>query len=220
MSTVGPIIHIVDDDTSFRTAVGRLLEVSGFRVASYESGDEILAHLPSSEPGCILLDLQMPGLNGLELQGRLREKAPLLPIVFLTGQGNIEASVRAIKAGAEDFLEKPASRDALLGAVERALLQFEKRRHEHDRVHTLRTLVASLTPRESEVFDLIVRGKRNKQIAYDIRTSERTVKAHRRSIMGKLGVNSLAEAVSIAERLGLVDSGARPMRRQRNGASP
>jgi FixJ family two-component response regulator len=220
MSAVGPIIHIVDDDKSFRTAVGRLLEASGFRVASYESGDEILAHLPSSDPGCILLDLQMPGLSGSELQDRLAEKAPLLPIIFLTGQGNIEASVRAIKAGAEDFLEKPASRDALLEAVERALLQFEKRRHEHDRVHALRALVASLTPRESQVFGLIVRGKRNKQIAYDLSTSERTVKAHRHSIMEKLGVGSLAEAVTIAERLGLVGSGAEPMRRQKSGASP
>ena len=220
MSPVEPIIHIVDDDKSFRTAVGRVMEASGFRVASYGSGDEILAHLPSSEPGCILLDLQMPGLSGSELQDRLAEKAPLLPIIFLTGQGNIEASVRAIKAGAEDFLEKPASRKALLEAVERALLLYEKRRMEHDRIHALQALVASLTPRESQVFDLIIRGKRNKQIAYELSTSERTVKAHRHSIMEKLGVHSLAEAVSIAERLGLVDLGAQPMRRQKNGVSP
>jgi FixJ family two-component response regulator len=205
---VSPIIHIVDDDKSFRTAIGRLMEASGYRVASYESGDEILARLPGSDPGCILLDLQMPGLSGPQLQERLAEKAPLLPVVFLTGQGDIEASVRAMKAGAEDFLEKRASGKALLGAIERALLQNEKRRIEHDRVHALEALVASLTPRESQVFGLIVRGKRNKQIAYDLSTSERTVKAHRHSIMEKLGVRSLAEAVSIAERLGLVDSGA------------
>jgi FixJ family two-component response regulator len=220
MSLMGPIIHIVDDDKSFRTAVGRLMEASGFRIASYGSGEEILAHLPNSEPGCILLDLQMPGLSGSELQDRLAQKAPLLPIIFLTGQGNIEASVRAIKAGAEDFLEKPASGKALLDAIERALLQYEKRRSEHDRVHTLRARVASLTPRESQVFDLIVRGKRNKQIAYALSTSERTVKAHRHSVMEKLGVGSLAEAVSIAEGLGLLDSGAQSMRRQKSGASP
>jgi FixJ family two-component response regulator len=208
MSPVGPIIHIVDDDKSFRTALGRLMEASGFRVASYGSGEEILAHLPGSEPGCILLDLHMPGLNGLELQDRLAKTAPLLPIVFLTGQGNIGASVRAIKAGAEDFLEKPASSKALLQAIDRALLQYEKRRMEHDRIQTLRALVTSLTPRESQVFGLIVRGKPNKQIAHVLSTSERTVKAHRHSIMEKLGVRSLAEAVSIAERLGLVDSGA------------
>jgi FixJ family two-component response regulator len=220
MSQTRPVIHIVDDDMSFRTAVGRLIEASGFRIAAYGSGDDILAHLPGSEPGCILLDLQMPGLSGSELQGRLAERAPLLPIIFLTGQGNIAASVRAIKAGAEDFLEKPASGKALLDAIERALLQFEKRRIEHDRIDTLRGLVRSLTPRESQVFDLVVRGKRNKQIAYALSTSERTVKAHRHSVMEKLGVGSLAEAVSIAEQFGLVGSGVQSARRQNNGTSP
>jgi FixJ family two-component response regulator len=215
-----PIVHIVDDDKSFRTAVGRLIEASGFRIASYESGDEILARLPNSEPGCILLDLQMPGLSGAELQDRLAEKAPLLPIVFLTGHGDISTSVRAIKAGAEDFLEKPASGKALLEVIERALLQNEKRRAEHDQVHALRSLVARLTRRESQVFDLMVRGKRNKQIAYELSTSERTVKAHRHNVMEKLAVGSLAEAVSIAERLGLVDSARSPMRRQKSGAAP
>ena len=210
---MGPIIHIVDDDKSFRTAVGRLIEASGFRVASYESGDDILAHLPSLEPGCILLDLEMPGLNGLDLQGRLMEKAPLLPIVFLTGQGNIETTVRAMKAGAEDFLEKRTAGKSILEAIERALRRCEARRMEYDRVHALQALVASLTPREHQVFGLIVRGKRNKQIAYDLGTSERTVKAHRHSIMEKLGVNSLAEAVSIADRLGLPEMGTQPAQR-------
>jgi FixJ family two-component response regulator len=209
-----PIVHIVDDDKAFRTAIGRVIEASGFRVACYASGDEILTHLPDSEPGCILLDLQMPGLSGSELQDRLAQKVPLLPIVFLTGHGNVGASVRAMKAGAEDFLEKPASREALLEAIERALLLNRKRRMEHERIHALRMLIASLTPREFQVFGLIVRGKLNKQIAYELSTSERTVKAHRHSIMEKLGVHSLAEAVSIAERLGLIQAGAQPMRRQ------
>jgi FixJ family two-component response regulator len=203
-----PVIHIVDDDKSFRTAVGRLMETSGFRVASYESGEDILARLPSSEPGCILLDLQLPGLSGLELQGRLAEMAPLLPIVFLTGHGDIGSTVQAVKAGADDFLEKSASGKALLEAVKRALLRYEIRRHEQDRLHALQTLVARLTPRESQVFGLIIRGKRNKQIAYDLSTSERTVKAHRHNLMEKLGVRSLAEAVSVAEKLGLLDPGA------------
>jgi FixJ family two-component response regulator len=202
-----PIVHIVDDDKAFRTAIGRVIEASGFRVACYASGDEILTHLPNSEPGCILLDLQMPGLSGSELQDRLAEEVPLLPIVFLTGHGNIGATVRAMKAGAEDFLEKPASREALLEAIERALLLNRKRRMEHERIHALRMLIASLTPREFQVFGLIVRGKLNKQIAYELSTSERTVKAHRHSIMEKLGVHSLAEAVSIAERLGLIEPG-------------
>jgi FixJ family two-component response regulator len=205
---VAPIIHIVDDDKSFRTAVGRLVEASGFRFACYESGAEFLAHLPTHEPGCILLDLQMPGLSGLELQGRVAEAAPLLPIIFLTGHGDIEATVRAMKAGAEDFLEKSASSEALLGAIERAMLRYQTRLSEHDRTVALQTLLSSLTPRESVVFGLIVRGKRNKEVAYALGTSERTVKAHRRRVMEKLGAHSLAEVVSIAERLGLLDGTA------------
>ncbi|MHC2296647.1 FixJ family two-component response regulator [Rhizobium mongolense] len=208
-----PVVHIVDDDQSFRTAVGRLLSTSGFRVALYESGEQFLAQLHATEPGCVLLDLELPGLSGRELQDRLLEKAPLLPIVYLTGQGDIRASVSAMKAGAEDFLEKPASGNILLEAIQRALVKYEKRREEHDRIRALQALVAGLTPRETEVFGLIVRGHLNKQIAYALGTSERTVKAHRHSIMEKLGVRSLAEAVSIAERTGLLDSDARPLQR-------
>lgn len=210
MSSAAPIVHIVDDDKSFRTSVERLVELSGYRSAGYESGADLLASLPTEQPGCILLDLNMPGLDGLELQDRLAEVAPLLPIVFLTGYGNIATSVRAIKAGAEDFLEKSASSSDLLATIERAMLRYQQRAAEHERTVTLRALVASLTKRESIVFDLIVRGKRNKQVAYELGTSERTVKAHRRSIMEKLGAHSLAEAVSIAERLGLLDHGASP----------
>ena len=205
MRLVPPTIHIVDDDPSFRRAIGRLMEASGYRVAFYESGDDILARMPVPEPGCILLDLRMPGMSGSELQNRLTAAAPFLPIVFLTGHGDISATVRAIKAGAEDFIEKTASSKVLLEAIGRALVQFDKRRLEHGRIQALQTLVASLTSRESEVFNLMVRGKLNKQIAFALGTSERTIKAHRHSIMEKLGVHSLAEAVSIAERSGLLD---------------
>ncbi|MFQ6162846.1 response regulator transcription factor [Sinorhizobium meliloti] len=205
MNRLESIVHIIDDDQSFRTAVGRLLSASGFRVAVYESADQFLAQLPDCEHGCVLLDLDLPGLSGLELQKRLAEKAPLLPIVFLTGQGNVRASVQAMKAGAEDFLEKPTPREALLEAVERALRRCETRRLERDRIHALRARLAELTPREFEVFGLIVRGRLNKQIAHALGTSERTVKAHRHNVMEKLGARSLAETVSIAERLGLVD---------------
>ena len=209
MNATGPIIHIVDDDRSFRTAVGRVIEAAGFRVASYELGNDFLARLPDAEAGCILLDLQMPGLAGAELQDRIAEKAPLLPIIFLTGQGTIEASVRAIKAGADDFLEKPVPFKALLEAIQRALPQYERRRTDHDLVLALKAKISHLTSRETQVFDLMVRGKRNKQIAYDLGTSERTVKAHRHSIMEKLGVNSLAEVVSVAERLARLDPAKR-----------
>jgi len=201
---MAPLVHIVDDDEAFRTAIARLLQASGYRVALYESGDQLLKSPPSSEPGCILLDIRMDGLGGLELQDRLSERGIILPIVFLTGYGDIPTSVRAIKAGAEDFLSKPVSKETLLAAVERALARYEEARELHVRLTSLRALVDTLTPRESEVFALVVRGTLNKQIAYQLGTSERTIKAHRHSIMDKLKVQSLAEAVSIAERLGML----------------
>ncbi len=216
-----PIVHIVDDDKSFRTALARLMGAAGFRTATYESGEDLLARLSDPEAGCILLDLHMPGLSGLELQDQLAECAPMLPILLLTGRAEIRATVQAIKAGAEDFLEKPASREALLEAVDRALRRCDARRAEYDRIHALKARLVSLTPREFEVFGLITRGRRNKQIAYDLSTSERTVKAHRRSAMEKLGVGSLAEAVSIAERLGLLNPMAKPPQHQnKRRASP
>ena len=201
---MAPLVHIVDDDEAFRTAIARLLQASGYRVALYESGDQLLKSPPSSEPGCILLDIRMDGLGGLELQDRLSERGIILPIVFLTGYGDIPTSVRAIQAGAEDFLSKPVSKETLLAAVERALARYEEARELHVRLTSLRALVDTLTPRESEVFALVVRGTLNKQIAYQLGTSERTIKAHRHSIMDKLKVQSLAEAVSIAERLGML----------------
>ena len=174
----------------------------------------VSANLPKAGQGCILLDLEMPGLSGPDLQSRLSQDAPLLPIIYLTGRGDIKGSVRAIKDGAEDFIEKPASGKAIGEAIERALLQYDKRYLQHQRLQCLQTLVASLTPREYQVFNLMIRGKRNKQIAYDIRTSERTVKAHRHCVMEKLSAHSLAEAVSIAERMGLLDSSTNQTRPQ------
>jgi FixJ family two-component response regulator len=205
MTDPAPIVYIIDDDKSFRTSVGRLVEASGWRPACFESGAEFLTRLTAPENGCVLLDLQMPGLDGLELQARLAAVAPALPIVFLTGHGNIGASVRAMKGGAEDFLEKSAPTAVLLAAIESAIERCRQRSIEHDRAGAMQAMVASLTKRESTVFGLVVRGKRNKQIAYELGTSERTVKAHRRSIMEKLQARSLAEMVSIAERLGLLN---------------
>ena len=204
MTPTPPTIHVVDDDALFRTAVGRLLRASGYQVALYESGDQFLKNSPATGPGCILLDVRMSGLNGLELQEHLTKLGIVLPIVFLTGHGDIPTSVKAIKAGAEDFLSKPAPKATLLDTVERALGRYQEMHQRQERLGALRALVDSFTPRESEVFALVVRGKLNKQIAFELGTSERTVKAHRHSIMQKLKVHSLAEAVSIAERLGIV----------------
>jgi FixJ family two-component response regulator len=199
-----PVIHIVDDDESFRTAVARLLRVSGYQVALYDSAHRLLETPLGTTPGCILLDVRMPDLSGPELQARLVETDNPLPIVFLTGHGDIPASVRAIKAGAEDFLSKPVSKKNLVEAIQRALVRYEETHERHLRLGTLRALVTSLTSRENQVFALVVRGKLNKQIAHELGTSERTVKAHRHAVMQKLKVQSLAEAVSIAERLGLL----------------
>jgi FixJ family two-component response regulator len=211
---MAPTIHIIDDDGSFRTALARLVETFGFSATCYESGEEFLAHLPKSETGCILLDLRMPGLSGPELQERLARAAPLLPVIFLTGRGTIAAGVQAMKAGADDFLEKSVPKEILRNAIDAAVARNRNRRAERDQVQGIRAKLANLTPRENQVFDLVVRGKRNKQIAYDLNTSERTIKAHRHSIMEKLGATSLAEMVSIAERLGRArpaDAVANPM---------
>ena len=204
MTAAQPVIHVVDDDAPFRVAVARLLRAAGYQVALYESGDHLLANPPGSGPGCVLLDMRMSGLSGLELQDRLAKLDSILPIVFLTGHGSIPMSVQAIKAGAEDFLSKPVSKKTLLEAVERALARHRERREQRDRLDDLRALVATLTPREREVFALVVRGKLNKQIAYELGTSERTIKAHRHAAMEKLKVRSLAEAVALADRLGLL----------------
>jgi FixJ family two-component response regulator len=198
-------VHVVDDDASFRTAIARLLRTAGYEVAVYESALELLERIPDhGGSSCILLDVQIPGVSGPELQGRLAALGSDLPIVFLTGHGDIPTSVRAIKAGADDFLTKPVSKDELLGAIERAVARHRAGQALHSRLDSLRSLVATLTPREREVFELVVRGKMNKQIAFALGTTERTIKAHRQKVMEKAKVQSLAELVSIAERLGIL----------------
>jgi|SRR5437868_6893725 len=206
----GPVIHVVDDDPSFRMAISRLLNVSGYEVADYESATSFLCTLQDAKPGCILLDVQMPDLGGLQLQDKLAKLSHSWPIIFMTGHGDIPMSVRAIKAGAEDFLSKPVSRETLLKAIEQALVRDAATQQRQDQLDSLRSLVATLTPREAEVFALMVRGKLNKQISHLLGTSERTVKAHRHMVMNKLQVQSFAEAVSIAERLGLLAPSASP----------
>jgi FixJ family two-component response regulator len=204
------LVHVVDDDASFRTAIERRLKLAGYDVATYASAQQLLDRLPDREqPGCILLDVRIPGLSGPELQSRLIELGSTVPIVFLTGHADTATTVRAIKAGAEDFLTKPVSSEQLIDAIERALACQEAARDQRSKLSSLRALVSSLTPRERQVFDLIVRGRINKQISYELGTTERTVKAHRHQVMEKMQVHSLAELVSIAERLGLLDPKAR-----------
>jgi FixJ family two-component response regulator len=204
MTAPAPIVHVIDDDTSFRTSMSRLLCACGYKTALYESGTAFLEKLPVDEAGCILLDLQMAGVNGFALQEHLGKSGNVLPIIFLTAHGDIKASVQAIKSGAEDFLPKPVAKEALFECVERALARNLAQREQQERLQAMQTLVARLTPREAEVFAHVVRGKLNKQIAHDLGTTIRTIKAHRQAGMEKLGVKSIAEAVSIAERLGML----------------
>jgi FixJ family two-component response regulator len=202
--TGAPVIHIVDDDAPFRGALSRVLELSGYEVANYDSANCFLRSIEKAKPGCILLDVNMPSVGGLQLQEELAKVSTRWPVIFMSGRGDVPTSVRAIKAGAEDFLLKPVSKEILLDAVGRALASFAATKQQQDQLGSLRSLISTLTPRESEVFALMVRGKMNKQIAFELGTSERTIKAHRHMVMEKLQVETFAEAVAIAERMGML----------------
>jgi len=199
-------VHIVDDDDSFRTAMARRLKNAGYEVAVYPSAQDLLDRLPDeNEPGCILLDVRIPGLSGPELQERLSELGSTLPIVFLSGYADVQTTVRAIKGGAEDFLTKPVSSEDLFAAVERALAHQLAARGPRDKLDSVRAHIAKLTPREREVFELVVRGNTNKQVGKILGATERTIKAHRHRVMEKMQVRTLAELVSVAERVGVLD---------------
>jgi RNA polymerase sigma factor (sigma-70 family) len=200
-------VHIVDDDARFATAMERRLKHAGYEVAVYASAQELLDCLPSdSIPSCILLDVQIPDLDGPALQTRLSELGSTLPIIFLSGYFDIPVTVRAIKAGAEDFFTKPVSSDDLLPAIERAFARHQTSREQRTKLVVVRALLARLTPRERQVFELIVRGNSNKQIGRTLGTTERTVKAHRLKVMQKMQVRTLAELVSLAERVGVMSA--------------
>ena len=195
-------VHVVDDDASFRTAIERRLKKAGYGVVTYSSAQELLDRLPNeNEPGCILLDVRIPRLSGPALQICLGELGSILPIVFLTGHADVQTTVKAIKAGAEDVLTKPVSSQQLLDAIERALAHHNDLRGQRSRMEAVRSQIARFTPRERQVFDLVVKGRINKQIARELGTTERTIKAHRHQVMEKMKVRSLAELVSIAERI-------------------
>jgi RNA polymerase sigma factor (sigma-70 family) len=201
-SLMSPIVHIVDDDRSFRSALARSLRRAGYEVASYENAQQFLDQLPnSSEPGCILLDIRMPGLSGPHLQDKLSALGSTLPIIFLTGNGDIPTSVHAIKAGAEDFLTKPVPRAALIVSIQKALARQRQHLERENELNPMRSSLATLTQRERQVYDLVVRGKMNKQIAFELGATERTIKAHRHKVMEKLRVQTIAELVSFKTRL-------------------
>ena len=191
------IVYVVDDDESVRIALQRLVRSSGLTVEVFSSADEFLERNPRDAPSCAVLDLAMPGMDGLELQAQIREQSLPMGVVFLTGQGDIPASVRAMKHGAADFLTKPVDADALLAAVDAALLEQTRLRQERLDQARIMERFGLLSPREREVMEFVVKGLLNKQIAAELGISEKTVKAHRANVMHKTGVRSVAELVRL-----------------------
>jgi RNA polymerase sigma factor (sigma-70 family) len=203
-----PIVHVIDDDESLRTALLRLLIGSGFEATGYGSTGDFLLRHPPDRHGCVLLDIYLPGgPSGLELNKVLKDQGIHLPVVFMTGHADVASTIAAMKDGAIDYLEKPITPEALLDAIARALEHDATARGERRERAELRAAFSALSDRERQVFDLIVSGKLNKQIAAEFGVTERTVKAQRASIMAKLSVNSVAELGRLAERLRTLGDG-------------
>ena len=192
------LVHLVDDDEAIRRSVGFALKTSGFQVRTYESGAGILKDAPELESGCILLDIRMPGMDGLEVQEALRSKGVTLPVIIMTGHGDVSLAVRAMKAGAIDFIEKPFEKALLLSAIEHAMARLEHSAAALNDTRKAQTRLQLLTARERDVLDGLAKGLPNKSIAYDLGISPRTVEIHRANLMAKLEVKSLSEALRIA----------------------
>jgi FixJ family two-component response regulator len=193
-----PIIHVVDDDEPMATAMARLVRAAGFNARTYASASALLAEPAPWPPGCIILDVRMPDLSGLDMQKAIAGREDRLPIIFLTGHAEVPDSVRAIQGGAVDFLTKPVEAPVLLDAVMRALAQDAAERAERERQRELKALYDQLTAREREVFAHLITGQLNKQVAADLEISERTIKLHRARIFEKLHVNSIAGLTRLA----------------------
>ena len=197
------LIHIVDDEEAIRRSASFMLKTSGFDVATWPSGVAFLKEARNAAPGCVLLDVRMPEMDGLEVQQQLAERGVAMPVVVLTGHGDISIAVRAMKAGAVDFLEKPFEKARLLDAIEAAFERLDNRAGRAERAQDAATAIAALTVREREVLEGLARGLPNKTIAYDLGISSRTVEVHRANVMSKLDVRSLSEALRIAFSAGL-----------------
>ena len=200
MEFASPIVCVVDDDDTVRHSIERLLKSSGYDALSFASANEFISHVSEEEPSCLVLDVRMPGLTGIELQNDLRSRHPDLPIVFVTGHGDIPMSVKAIKNGAVDFLQKPFEDHELLDAIRNAIEIFEARKSLRKKLSVIENRISSLTRREYQVFTLVVTGLLNKQIAGILGVTEKTIKVHRGRLMKKMEVVSLAELVLAAER--------------------
>jgi two-component system response regulator FixJ len=203
MAEANRTIHLVDDDEAIRRSVSFMLRTSGYLVKTYPSGVEFLAVAREAVTGCILLDVRMPDMDGLDVQQALKERGVLMPVIVLTGHGDINLAVQAMKAGAVDFIEKPFEKPVLIGAIEEGFARIDQAGRRHARADEAKVRLETLTPREYDVLRGLVRGHPNKTIAYDLGISPRTVEIHRANLMGKLGVPSLSEALRIAFAAGL-----------------
>jgi FixJ family two-component response regulator len=205
-----PVIYIVDDDPSMRKFLRRLVSLSGLQSETFTSAEEFLHSVHPDTPGCLLLDVMMPGLSGLDLQRELSRAGLHMPIIFITGHGDIPMSVQAMKAGAVSFLTKPLQNQELLDAIQEAANLARAARNRRQELSSLRQHYKLLTPRERQVFALVTTGGLNRQIAEELGISERTVKAHRKQVVKKMAVHSVAELVRIAERLGVTPPNVKP----------
>jgi two-component system response regulator FixJ len=191
-------VYLVDDEAAVRRSVGFMLKTAGFAVESYDSGEAFLKAAPGLESGCVLLDVRLEGMDGLAVQQALRDRGIMLPVVMISGHGDIGLAVRAMKAGAIDFIEKPFEKPTLISAIEQARSHGQGQDQVHRLADAARAQLNALTPRERDVLDGLVDGHSNKVVAYDLGISPRTVEIHRANLMTKLGVNSLSEALRIA----------------------
>ena len=201
------LVHLVDDDEAIRRSASFMLRTSGYLVKTYASGVELLALGKAVPAGCILLDVRMPDMDGLEVQAALKEQGVLLPVIIMTGHGDVNVAVQAMKAGAVDFIEKPFEKAVLLSAIEEGFARIEQVGRRHARAEEAKVRLEALTPREADVLQGLVRGHPNKTIAYDLGISPRTVEIHRANLMTKLGVASLSEALRIAFAAGMGEQG-------------
>ena len=205
MAEAGRTVHLVDDDESIRRSVSFMLRTTGYVVKTYATGVDFLREVKSAAPGCVLLDVQMPQIDGLEVQRRLRAEGIFYPVIVMTGHGDVTVSVQAMKAGAVDFIEKPFEKAVLVAALEDGFDRLEQSGRRHARAEEARARLQALTPREMDVMKGLVRGHPNKTIAYDLGISPRTIEIYRANLMTKLGVGSLSEALRLAFAAGLGD---------------
>ncbi len=200
MESLESIVFVVDDELSVRRSLFRLISGIGFKVLTFATAAELLSQMPCNNPSCLLLDMRMPETSGLELQSQLAEAGINIPIVFVTGYGTVPLSVEAMKAGAVDFIEKPFDDQKLLDAINEAIKRDKIARTNSKNIEIINARLNSLTPREHDVFSLVVQGFLNKQIAHELKLSEKTVKAHRGRVMKKMQAKSLADLVRMAEK--------------------